>query len=116
MIMGALLFVLAVRYWGNSVDVDDPQVGQGRRAGELADRVDPNTADWSVLAALPRVGESLAQRIVEEREAFLAAHPDQMPYTHLDDLLRVKGIGPAMLENLEPYLVFPAQDRPGTRP
>ncbi|MGE5607875.1 MAG: ComEA family DNA-binding protein [Bacillota bacterium] len=115
-VIGALLFALMVRYWGNSAYVGDPQPEQGLRAGEVVDGVDPNTADWATLASLPRVGKSLAQRIIEERNSFLAAHPGQVPYTKLEDLLRVKGIGQATLRTLDPYLVFPPQDRPATRP
>ena len=57
----------------------------------------------------------MARRIVEEREAFAAANPGVVPYRELDDLQRVKGIGPATLANLEPYLIF-SERLPTTHP
>jgi competence protein ComEA len=60
--------------------------------------VDINRADWPELAELPRVGETLAQRIVESRT-------EAGPFVDHDDLLRVPGIGPRTLEQMKPYLL-----------
>lgn len=54
--------------------------------------VDLNAADVAALDALPGIGPVLAQRIVEHR----AEHP----FTTVDELADVRGIGPALLENL----------------
>ncbi|MFC4614288.1 ComEA family DNA-binding protein [Cellulomonas algicola] len=54
--------------------------------------VDLNTADVTALDALPGIGPVLAQRIVEHR----AEHP----FTTVDELADVRGIGPALLETL----------------
>jgi competence protein ComEA len=51
--------------------------------------INVNTADESALILLPGVGPALAQRIIEARQ--------QRPFQTLDDLLKVKGIGPATL-------------------
>jgi competence protein ComEA len=59
--------------------------------------VDINRADWPELAQLPEIGESLARRIVEMREA-------RGPYLDHDDLRRVRGIGPKTLDRIRPYL------------
>jgi competence protein ComEA len=59
--------------------------------------VDVNQASWPELSVLPKVGESLARRIVESREK-------SGPFVDHDDLLRVKGIGPKTLETIRPYL------------
>ena len=59
--------------------------------------VDINQADWPELAQLPEIGESLARRIVETREA-------RGPYLDHDDLRRVRGIGPKTLQRIRPYL------------
>jgi outer membrane murein-binding lipoprotein Lpp len=58
--------------------------------------VDPNTANEESLAQIPGVGEELAKRILMSR-----------PYTSLDDMQRVNGIGPAFLEKLAPYIEIP---------
>jgi competence protein ComEA len=49
-------------------------------------------------AELPDVGETLARRIIESRDA-------AGPFGDHDDLLRVRGIGPRTLERLKPYLL-----------
>jgi competence protein ComEA len=48
-----------------------------------------NTAELEDLESLPRVGPAIARGIVEGR-----------PYGGTGDLLRVKGIGPKILEGL----------------
>ena len=60
-------------------------------------QVDINQADWPELATLPGVGRKMAERIVESRE-------QNGPYADLDDLRRVRGIGPRTMETLRPYL------------
>ena len=55
--------------------------------------LDPNAASREDLMRLPRVGEALANRIIERR-----------PYTRLTDLLEVDGIGPATYRELKPFL------------
>jgi len=52
-----------------------------------------NRASLEELEGLPGVGPVLARRILEGR-----------PYARVEDLLRVKGIGPATLERLRPYV------------
>lgn len=54
--------------------------------------VDLNTADAAALDALPGIGPVLAQRIVEHRA--------DAPFTSVDDLAEVRGIGPALLDQL----------------
>src|SRR6476619_6319347 len=82
---------------------------QGGPRGQLieVDRADPLTArflvdihkaDWPELAALPEVGETLARRIVDSREKNGA-------FRDHEDLRRVRGIGPATLERVRPYLM-----------
>jgi hypothetical protein len=62
-------------------------------------RVNVNTAPVGVLEALPRIGPALASRIVEAREELL--------FVSADDLdRRVRGIGPATIAGLRPYLRF----------
>jgi competence protein ComEA len=56
------------------------------------DRVDLNTADTAALDALPGIGPVLAERIV--------AHREDGPFTSVDELGDVSGIGPTLLERL----------------
>lgn len=56
-------------------------------------RVNLNTADAAALDTLPRVGPAIAERIIQWREA-------NGPFTSVDDLLSVSGIGEKMLASL----------------
>lgn len=56
-------------------------------------RVDINTATLEELDTLPQIGPSLAQAIVAYRES-------NGPFETVEELLLVKGIGPATLEKL----------------
>lgn len=59
--------------------------------------VDPNRAPERVLAALPHVGPSLVRELVSAR--------DDRPFSSLEDAQdRVRGLGPATLARLAPYL------------
>lgn len=60
-------------------------------------RVDPSTASQAELSMLPGVGPSLSRAIILERTA-------RGPFRSVDDLARVKGIGPARLAALRPWL------------
>ena len=59
-----------------------------------------NTATAAELEELPRVGPALAARIVEYRNRVGR-------FQNVDALTGVKGVGPAMLERLRPYLRAP---------
>lgn len=56
------------------------------------DRVDLNAADAAALDALPGIGPVLAGRIV--------AHREDGPFTSVDELADVAGIGPTLLDRL----------------
>ena len=115
-----LLVFLSVRYALNPAYVSDPQPERPARFDELADRIDPNTADWATLAALPGIGEKRARDIVAFREESKRMFPNGVVFTRREDLLKVKGIGLAMLEAIEPFLMFPqtpaTASAPATRP
>lgn len=64
--------------------------------------IDLNTATREELMALPGIGEVFAQRILTYREK-------NGPFTSLDELGNVPGIGPARLEELKDYLITGGQ-------
>jgi len=58
--------------------------------------VDPNTAPIDSLELLPGIGPVKAARIVACR--------DNEPFKTIEDLTRVKGIGPGTLDMIRPFL------------
>ena len=66
--------------------------GSSLKPGET---IDPNTAAWDDLVKLPRVGETLANRIIEGR-----------PYKSVEGLVRVNGIGTTTLKQMRPHLAI----------
>lgn len=61
--------------------------------GKTGGKVDLNTADEAALDTLPRIGPATAKRIIAWRE-------QNGPFTSVEDLLAVPGIGEKMLETL----------------
>jgi competence protein ComEA len=59
--------------------------------------VNVNTADIAQLALLPRVGPSVAQRIVDFRK-------ENGPFKSPEDLMLVQGIGEKTYQLLKPYV------------
>jgi outer membrane murein-binding lipoprotein Lpp len=55
--------------------------------------VDLNTADHIELRNVPGIGAKLADRIISAR-----------PFAELDDIRRVSGVGPALFNQLKPYI------------
>jgi competence protein ComEA len=58
--------------------------------------IDINLASQAELMRLPRIGPKLSERIIEERA--------KGPFKSVEDLRRVKGIGPKTLANLRPFI------------
>ena len=97
--LAASLLVLMACYW----------VYRGGQRGALVmiDRapplqahfqVDINRADWPEMIQLPAIGETLARRVITERNT-------NGPFRDLDELTRVRGIGLRTLERIRPYLL-----------
>jgi hypothetical protein len=112
----ALLFLggifwaaLAVRWACDRVYLPEGLDIPAPRAADLADRIDPNTADWQTLAAIPSLGEKKAKLIVAYREKAIAAGRGPIVFHVAVDLTHIKGIGRSTASNLEPYLMFPSQ-------
>jgi len=61
---------------------------------EIIRSLDLNTATERELQSIRGIGPVLAERIIAGR-----------PYKTVDDLLKVKGIGPKKLEKIRPYFM-----------
>ncbi len=61
--------------------------------------VNINTAGVEELTLLPRVGPAVAQRIVDHRG-------DNGPFSSIEDLLLVQGIGEKTFELIRPFVVL----------
>jgi competence protein ComEA len=59
--------------------------------------IDANSATWVEWGQIQGIGDGLARRIVADRE-------QNGPFKSVDDLARVKGIGPKTLEHLRPWV------------
>lgn len=87
------------------------QAALSRRAEALrqplrpGERVDVDRAGADELERLPRVGATLARRIVEDREA-------RGPFGRLEGLGRVSGVGPGLRKALERWASFSGVARP----
>jgi len=106
-LFGIVAIYMGVRLFIDRQTIADPQPPRGDHWNDLADRLDPNAADWTELAALPGLGEKRAKAIVAKREALRAIDPKSPPFRKPEDLYKVNGIGWAMTEQLKRYLRFP---------
>jgi len=61
-------------------------------------RIQVNTATEVQLNALPGIGPALAARIATDRQT-------RGPFESVDDLARVHGIGPRLIERIGPHVV-----------
>jgi hypothetical protein len=67
--------------------------------------LDLDTAPAESLERLPRIGPALAKRIIADRDSL-------GPFGSLQAFQRVRGVGPAMVRALEPYVTFSGTPRP----
>jgi competence protein ComEA len=73
-----------------------PRPMSHKEAALVGVSININVADAAELQRLPGIGKVLSQRILDERA--------KDPFLTVDDLRRVKGIGPKTLEKLRPYV------------
>jgi competence protein ComEA len=83
------------RWWTRPTDLE--------RGAVPAYRVDLNKADRAELLQLPGVGDHMAGRIEDQR-------PTKGPFHKVDDLKRVKGVGPATVARLRDWVEVDPDD------
>ena len=81
------------------------QAGPPRTTGGAPAPFDLNTATAAQLERLPGIGPRLAERIILDRQ-------DRGEFQRVEDLVRVRGIGPKMLAKVAPLLYVRAADGP----
>jgi competence protein ComEA len=104
LLLGGAIALLGAHAWG--------YMGWGSRPTELlparAHRIDLNRADRAELLQLRGVGPPLAERIEEYRK-------ERGGFRSVEELGNVRGVGPATLARLRPYVyVETAEDDPET--
>lgn len=86
------VYCVRTSHWGV-----DPIELERQPQRELDYKIDLNVATWVEWSQLPGIGPVLANRIVEERER-------NGPFRDIDDLDRVRGIGPKKIEAIRPFV------------
>jgi len=68
--------------------------------------INPNHAPLGSLIRLPGIGVSRARAIIAYRESIWRVNQRALPFSSPDDLARVKGLGPALIRDMMPFLEF----------
>jgi competence ComEA-like helix-hairpin-helix protein len=79
------------------------------------ERINPNEAPVASLMRLPQIGTARARAIVAQRERHGSDAGGPPVFRKAEDLQQIKGIGPAIVEEVRPWLQFdvPPQDANG---
>jgi competence protein ComEA len=93
----AVLIAGAAGSWYTRHMHDGSAAHGGLAEGSL--RVNINTATLPELESIPGIGATLARQIVAHR-----------PYTSIDQLVIIRGIGPSSIEKLRPYMKVDGDD------
>ncbi len=104
---GILVFLLLINYWRRPDRLGSPTITHTELPA-LPQKMNPNTASAAALARIPHIGETLATRITDYRAARQSTATDGIVFRALTDLDNIPGIGKKLLEQLEPFLEFPA--------
>jgi competence ComEA-like helix-hairpin-helix protein len=75
------------------------------------ERINPNEAPVASLMRLPQIGLARARAIVAQRESAGPSAGRAAAFQRVDDLQQIKGIGPAIVEGVRPWLEFDAATR-----
>jgi len=79
-----------------------------KKALAPGDRIDLNRASVAELMRLPGVGQKKAQAIV--------AHRGKTPFQRPEDVVQVKGLGPAWFAKVKPHLTVGGAPAPAAAP
>lgn len=79
-----------------------PEANSGGVTSGSGELVDLNAATKAQLESLPGVGPSTAQKILDFRE-------DNGPFSTIEDVMNVSGIGPAKFEDMAPFITIGSQ-------
>jgi len=72
----------------------------------LDEKINPNDAPMASLVRLPGIGISRAGAIVACRQSFAGQNGNKPAFQTIDDLQKVKGIGPKTAQNINQWLKF----------
>ena len=82
----------------------------------LGERINPNEAPAASLMRLPQIGAARARAIVAHRDRAGTEQGRTFVFKKADDLRQIKGIGPAIVEGVRPWLRFDDPPRDGDGP
>lgn len=97
LLVTALLVLLTIHWARQSRWGQRPIELSSQHPREYHYSLDINTASWVEWAQLDGIGETLAKRIIADRE-------ERGPFETPDHVGRVRGIGPKLLDRIRPYL------------
>lgn len=72
----------------------------------LEEKINPNTASAGSLVRLPRIGLARAQAIVVYRRDVQERTGGEVAFHRPEDLMRIKGIGPKIVQDIAKWLEF----------
>ncbi|HUW20244.1 MAG TPA: helix-hairpin-helix domain-containing protein [Sedimentisphaerales bacterium] len=105
----SLAFVIGVGvcvlFCGLSVVLKVAESGHSQEI-ELDTRINPNNAPLGSLVRLPGIGIGRAEAIVGYREDFGRRNGNERAFETIDDLQKVRGIGPKTVQNVSEWLKF----------
>ena len=110
--LGILVFILVgflvVGFWRRGFGMGESIVVLHGEPVTLPRRVDPNVASLEELMRVPHIGEKVAGKLVEYREARKGLTADGVVFRSVEDLGRIPGLGKKMAGDLGAYFEFPA--------
>jgi competence ComEA-like helix-hairpin-helix protein len=83
---------------------------------DLGERINPNEAPAASLMRLPQIGAARARAIVAHRDRAGTERGRTLVFKKADDLRQIKGIGPAIVEGVRPWLRFDDLPQDGNEP